>query len=268
MNYVINPLDRNSPVPLYQQLTELMREMIEEGKLATGETLPSENALMREYGVSRHVVRHAINELRWRGLIQTERGRGSFVAPSKIDKALDMVQSYHKAMRDGGHEPDVRVIEQGFVECPDNIAPYLGVSAGDQVFELQRVSLIEDVPVNYLDAYVSPTLFDHTVLRSFRGGSFHAYLAEQTGIRPEKTSRMLQLVFAREKESRLLNVSRGSPLIEISGLCYDQHERPWEYSRVVYIGSLFRFHFNSQNVLGGAPVHVHVDEPIGSGRYR
>ena len=55
-----------------------LRTRIVDGVIQPGEKLPSENTLIGEFGVSRTVVRAALTRLQAEGLVETERGRGSF----------------------------------------------------------------------------------------------------------------------------------------------------------------------------------------------
>jgi DNA-binding FadR family transcriptional regulator len=55
-------------------------ERMESGELAVGEKLPTEAELATAFGVSRPVVREALGGLRASGVIQSQQGRGSFVA--------------------------------------------------------------------------------------------------------------------------------------------------------------------------------------------
>lgn len=55
-----------------------LRTRIVDGDIQPGEKLPSENTLISEFGVSRTVVRAALTRLQAEGLVETERGRGSF----------------------------------------------------------------------------------------------------------------------------------------------------------------------------------------------
>ncbi|WP_144660172.1 FadR/GntR family transcriptional regulator [Paenarthrobacter nicotinovorans] len=55
-----------------------LRNRIVDGVIQPGEKLPSENTLISEFGVSRTVVRSALTRLQAEGLVETERGRGSF----------------------------------------------------------------------------------------------------------------------------------------------------------------------------------------------
>lgn len=79
---VVTVLDSSADRPLYRQLADLIRGQILAGELAGGQTLPSESALSRQYGLGRDAVRDALAVLRAEGLVTTERGRGTWVRES------------------------------------------------------------------------------------------------------------------------------------------------------------------------------------------
>jgi len=74
------------PTPLYNQLADILREMIKSGELQPRSSLPSESFLQQEQGVSRGTVRMAIGILRDEGLVITIRGRGTFVKGTRSSK--------------------------------------------------------------------------------------------------------------------------------------------------------------------------------------
>jgi len=65
---------------LYGQVFEHMKDLIRSGALKQGDLLPGENALAQRLGVSRVTVRRALKQLSEAGIIQTHKGKGSFVA--------------------------------------------------------------------------------------------------------------------------------------------------------------------------------------------
>src|ERR1041384_5542017 len=81
---MLNPA---SPLPLYQQLAELLGRDIQSGSLAEGARLPSEPELAGKHGIGRPTVRQATELLVQRGLIERRRGSGTFVktAPRRVD---------------------------------------------------------------------------------------------------------------------------------------------------------------------------------------
>ena len=81
-------LERDSPVPLYQQLADHLRQDIAAGRLPTGVAFPSERKLMARYQVTRTTVRSAIGLLKQEGMVVAEHGAGSFVRDPKADRRL------------------------------------------------------------------------------------------------------------------------------------------------------------------------------------
>jgi DNA-binding FadR family transcriptional regulator len=70
---------RRKPRSLALEIVEALGERIRDGRLATGDKLPSEAAIVDEFCVSRTVVREAISKLQASGLVETRHGVGTFV---------------------------------------------------------------------------------------------------------------------------------------------------------------------------------------------
>lgn len=77
-------LDRQSFVPLYRQIKDLLLDRIQHGELAVGDVIPSEAQLGAAFEVSRLTVRQALYELRVEGYVIREKGRGTFVGGSAV----------------------------------------------------------------------------------------------------------------------------------------------------------------------------------------
>lgn len=72
-------IDHGGRLPAYVQLADILEGLIRSGELVKGRTIPSEQRLMQEYGLSRGTVRRAVLVLRERGLVDTVPQRGTFV---------------------------------------------------------------------------------------------------------------------------------------------------------------------------------------------
>ena len=62
---------RRRPRTLALELVDALGDRIRDGRLAPGDKLPTEAAIMGEFGVSRTVVREAISKLQASGLLST-----------------------------------------------------------------------------------------------------------------------------------------------------------------------------------------------------
>ena len=78
-------LQQIKKIQIGEQVYEQMRTQIINGEWKPGEKIPSENALMKIFGVSRVTVRQAIQKLAGEVLVETRRGEGSFVCAAGID---------------------------------------------------------------------------------------------------------------------------------------------------------------------------------------
>ena len=76
---VIVGLDKNSRIPLYMQLKNVIVEKIMTGEFIPGEFVLTENELCKEYGISRYPVRQAMEELVSEGYLKRTRGKGTVV---------------------------------------------------------------------------------------------------------------------------------------------------------------------------------------------
>ncbi len=68
-------------VPVYLQLTAILRGQIESGEIPPGKPIPSKKALRAAHSVSGQTVDRAVQALKDAGMVHTVRGLGLFVCP-------------------------------------------------------------------------------------------------------------------------------------------------------------------------------------------
>jgi GntR family transcriptional regulator len=71
-------VDKDSMVPLYEQLMQLITARIDAGEFPAGKRLPSEPDLSEYYGISRDTVRKAMRALQEKHWVAIVRGKGMF----------------------------------------------------------------------------------------------------------------------------------------------------------------------------------------------
>ena len=134
-------VERKSPIPLYFQLAEALRVQIDSGIYAAGSKLPTESELCEQYGVSRSVVRQALQSLAHSNLIETERGRGACVVERKVPIAMrQQLDPLLESMAKAGFKLTTRVLRQDRIVPPPYIAERIGES--DAIF-LERARYAE-----------------------------------------------------------------------------------------------------------------------------
>ena len=238
-------LDRHSPVPLYQQLSLVIDEAIRDQRLKPGDQLPSESDLISAFSVSRFVVRQTLNSLSQQGQIITVHGRGSFVATPKITKPLDVLQSYHEGMKKAGLDVEVRIISKEIILPQADIVDNLKLKPGQKVLQIERVAYSNGAPINLLISQLAPGTWGLEKLLTFSSGSLYQFLSAECGIHLNHSKSSIEVIYAGETESQLLNLARGVALFQILSVSYDRSRVPVEVSRVVYPATMFRYQFES-----------------------
>lgn len=94
-----SPSDATRPTSLSQRVVDGVTARIRSGELSPGSKVPPEPALMREFGVSRSVVREAVSRLQANGLVHTRHGVGSFVLAVQADNPLPAQAQAHLLLR-------------------------------------------------------------------------------------------------------------------------------------------------------------------------
>src|SRR4051794_21666463 len=140
-------LARKTGLPLHQQIADTLRNQIAAGVLRPGDPLPSENALMRQFGVSRGTVRQARATLRADGTIGGSQGRLLSVRGTPLTQPLGELVSFTAWVRSLGKVPRGHVVtfEPGGAAEAD--ARVLGLDTGSLVWRLERVRLADSEPL-------------------------------------------------------------------------------------------------------------------------
>ena len=77
-------------VPIYEQIKVFICTKIRKGEWIAGNPVPSESALMQQFGVSRMTVNRALRELMAEGVVRRVQGSGTFVA--EIDQVSSKLE--------------------------------------------------------------------------------------------------------------------------------------------------------------------------------
>lgn len=241
--YVIeDSIDKNSPLPYYVQLKEIIRVHIENGDLAVGNQIPSEPELCEMYDISRTVVRQALKELAYEGLLVREKGRGTYVSEPKISEGLiQTLTGFYEDMLERGIQPVSQVLKQQVTAATAKIAAHLGLPVGTPVIEVQRLRFANNEPIVLVTTYLPFTLCPSLLEADLRQQSLYRFIEDQCGLFIARGRRTIEAVPADEYEAQLLQIEKGSPLILLDSVSYLEDGKPVEYYHAVHRGDRSRF---------------------------
>lgn len=147
---------RPDPAPLYHQVKQYVIGQIESGEWTAGQRVPSENEIVKVWGVSRQTANRALRELSSEGYLTRIQGVGSFVANSKYQAPALVVRSISDEVMSRGHEYRAKVLKLDQTPASDFIAWALNLPAGGMVFHSIILHYENDTPVQLEDRYVNP----------------------------------------------------------------------------------------------------------------
>jgi len=131
-------LDKKSATPIYLQMAEGLVALLRSGLFAPGSLLPPERFFCEQYRISRMTLRQTMAMLEREGLIESHRGRGTFVTPKRLQKQQQEMRSFTEEIRIRGTPLAVETCQ-----ILQRLAPWL------ERFDLEKNSLYQILEESY-----------------------------------------------------------------------------------------------------------------------
>lgn len=234
-------IERGSPLPLYQQLKQVLLERIALGEFAIGHSLPGDDALVQRYRLSRSTVRQALRELELAGIITRQRGRGTFLSGPKLRHGPGRGASLDEEMRQRGLRAGWQVLAIREVPVAPRAGERLGLAPGEFAFEIRRLRLADDEPIGLLVSWL-PAAVGRRIEPGWLevGGSMH-FLAALELLAGSHAERTLDAVPADAELAALLGVDPGSSMLRVRRLVVGAAGEPLEDFCGTYRGDRFSY---------------------------
>lgn len=234
-------VENSSPVPLYHQVSVVLRNRILEGAFAQSGLLPTEKQIEMEFGVSRISVRKAVDLLVADGLVERRAGRGTIIlAKARQSEGPTTSNGPFENLLSMGHSTDVAVLDFGYEAAGASIASALEVEVGETVQRAVRVRSHKDRPFSYLTTWI-PEAIGVSFTRKQLQAEPILDLLERAGARPESASQCFSAASADPAVARALDVAVASPLLSIQRIVRDGANRPVEYLQALYPPERYRY---------------------------
>ncbi|MCA0970910.1 phosphonate metabolism transcriptional regulator PhnF [Halobacillus litoralis] len=233
-------VDKRSPMPMYYQIEEDLKQRMDTGEFRAGEMIPSERELSEHYDVSRMTVRQAMTNMVNDGYLYREKGKGTFVAEQKIEQPLQGMTSFTEDMKQRGMEASSRLIAFERQPATKEIAGKLALGEDADVFLVQRIRYADKKPMavetTYLPASLLPELTEEIVQ-----GSLYEYVENELNRTIEKATQMIEATVADDHQSKLLDVPEHSAVLLIERNSVLTDGTPFEVVKSAYRADRYKF---------------------------
>lgn len=211
-----------------------------DGRFRRGDRLPAERELSRELGVSRVTLRRAIARLRDEQALHAIRGAGTFVTSPMIGEVTNDLLSFSLLAQARGLVATALVLGFDVRAATLDESERYGVAAGSSVFDLERLRLLDGIPVavsrSTVPSWCAPTLST----ADWAVASIYEELS-RAGNPPVRADYTIEAQAADHVTASWLKLSTGQPVLVTSSVSYSADARVVELGRIIYRGDRYRF---------------------------
>lgn len=241
------------PEPLWIQAATLIRDQIDEGSLKPGARLPPERELCQQLGISRVTLRKALNQLVDAGVLNASHGRGWYVAKSTAKREWpNTLESFSETAARMGLQARSEVLRAETAAASFDEAEELSIVPGTDLFHLERVRLLDEVPIALDLTQVPVSVLPAVREVDFARRSLFTTLAE-AGIEPVRADAAIEAREADAAEAAHLRIAEGKPLLIMRQVSFDAAGRPLFTSTVKYVGERYRLRTSFSRTQPPAP---------------
>jgi GntR family transcriptional regulator len=237
-DYTAITIDRGSPVPLYFQLAQHFEAAIRSGALKAGSRMENEVELAARLGLSRPTVRSAFLYLANKGMVVRKRGAGTLVASEKIDRDVELTSLFDD-LAAAGRSPATEVMRNEVGHASDTVAQVLRLPERALVICLERIRFADGEPIALLHNFLPAALVHLSTNMLAEHGLYE--LLRASGIRLGSATQRMSAKNASPAEARALREARGTALLTMERIAYDEADRPIEFGQHVYRASRYAF---------------------------
>lgn len=220
-------LNRDDPKPLYEQLEDILRTSIKDKVWLPNQIIPSENELAKMYGLSRMTVRSVIINLTKEGLLYRVQGKGTFVAPPKIEATQISSSSFFEQVKNCGYDASSEVLGSEVITGDRAINHSLELRPDGQVFCLYRSISVNGELVCVTNSYI-PVQISSKIFTSSQDPIMDlSMMLRKVGYETHSVDETVKARYPSKRECDLLNCRRDHPLLSISSIHRTPDGRPF-----------------------------------------
>lgn len=202
-----------SLVPRYAQIADLLRQRIARGAWSAGTKLPSNEALMREFAVSRVTVRQAVDMLARNGLIEARQGAGTFVTGAVRDDRWLRVETSLADLAEVYRDTKPELLNLSEASAAPSLRTADGKAAPTYFF-MKRVHSHQGRPYCVISIYLDDRVFRKHPER-FRTETVIPILTKMRNPAVAKARQTLTIGTAGLEVARHLGIASNAPVAEV-----------------------------------------------------
>lgn len=240
-------IDKNSLVPIYEQIVHYINKNIETGEWKKGTKISTEKELMEKFDVSRGTIKKAISTLVDQQILTQKQGKGTFVIDENISFPFaEGLISFSESMKNQGIEFHTELISMDIKKANKEIATLLNIKTGDNYLFLERTRSVHDEVIMFIQNNINLHLAPDIEHADFENESLFNIIEKHSNHKVSYSETSFSAISSTKRISKLLKIEESSPLLFQEQIVHLENSsiieigRVWLKSNKFYVGSILQ----------------------------
>lgn len=216
-------LNKESSIPLYQQLAAKIKQQINKGILKENDKILTATELCEKYDVSLITVKKAIDLLAEEGTLVKQQGKGTFVATRKLLRTSGSFMGFTQLCEMQGYKASSEIIKVDFIIAPISDVEKLNLEEDERIIRIIRVRKCDGAPVIIEESHF-PMRYSFLLSEDLTG-SINENLKKH-GVIINQGIKTINICYATENEAKLLDIPTNQALILQKDFNKDENDIP------------------------------------------
>lgn len=240
----------NSTSPKYIEICLDIIKNIESGDLQPGDKIPSENELIRTYGISNTTARKSLQEIELRGWATRIKGKGTFVLNRTEDKHVTRTlgsiyttrSGFEENLRKEGFTPKSVIIEKTVLDAgiSTEISGHHFIIDGP-VVKIHRLRYADEVLMKDETRYISLKLCPRINIVETKKPYFSIYEKVYNLKITDMKQTLSTVIFSPKDSDNYFDVNSPLPVFVLDGAIFNSNGKVVEIEKSYYRGDRYKF---------------------------
>lgn len=217
----------------YKDIAKVIRERILNGTYPTGESLPEQVKLSKEFKTSRMTIQKALDLLGYEGLIYSKQGKGTFVKSnadslSKLDTSINQYVGTTELFKNKASVSS-KIIKNELRLPSSKEQDKLQLDRTDAVYDVIRVRYLDEAPY-CIEHSIMPTKILGDLTDEVLKKSIYYYLEQQLNLKIGAAYRKISADKPNKMDQEYLKCDLTEPVLQVKQTVFLQNGKPFEYS--------------------------------------
>ncbi len=195
-----------------------------------GELLPSENELMKIYGVSRHTVRKSLDMLTQDGYIQKNKGKGSFVLDiNKFAFPVSGLTSFKEVAKKLNQDFKTNVEELSYVPIEMTIFKKFDINTDTEVYKILRTRELDGSKIILDKDYILPNIVPN-ITKDICENSIYEYIEEKLKLKISYAEKEITVQKCTDEDRKYLDIEGYDTIVVVKSFVYLEDTRIFQYT--------------------------------------